>query len=121
MEYTIGKAAEAVGVSAHTIRYYEKEGLLPPVRRNDKGIRVFDDEDMTWIDFVRCLRETGMSIGDIKEFIKLATEEEDTEVERIKILSDHKAKVKEKIKELESNLEKISVKIDWYSSKESNH
>jgi len=66
MPFTIPEAAARVGLSAHTLRYYEREGLLPPPSRNQHGVRMFEDSALEWLQLVRCLRDTGMSIAEIR-------------------------------------------------------
>ena len=68
MFYTVGEMAKRMGVAASTLRYYDKEGLLPFVERSDGGIRMFKDSDMESLAMIECLKKTGMSIKDIKLF-----------------------------------------------------
>lgn len=117
MEYSIGKVAEAVGLTTYTLRYYEKEGLLPPIQRNEKGIRVFNEDDIYWIDFINCMRETGMPLQEIKYIVDLSLEGEHTILERKKLLKEHKKKVENQMKELQKYIEKIDKKLEWYDTK----
>lgn len=91
MEYTSGKAAEVVGLSTYTLRYYEDIGLLAEVKRNAKGIRVYKDSDIFWIDLIKCLKNTGMNIDEIQYIVELSLKGEDTIPERKEILKNHKA------------------------------
>ena len=68
--YTIGQAAERAGLSADTLRYYDKQGLLPFVARAENGYRVFTEEDFAWLDTIACLKGTGMELKDIRTFIR---------------------------------------------------
>ena len=72
MAYTIGEMAKRLGVPASTLRYYDKEGLLPFVERSAGGIRVFRESDFEWLRIIECLKKTGMSIKNIREYIELA-------------------------------------------------
>ncbi|WP_425446518.1 MerR family transcriptional regulator [Dethiothermospora halolimnae] len=121
MEYTIGKAAEAVGLTTYTLRYYEKEGLLPEIKRDKQGIRIFNEKDLSWIGLIRCLRNTGMSISDIKYILDLIREGEHTLPERIEILKSHKKKVQMQMEELQAHIDKIDKTLDWYSDKNRNY
>lgn len=69
MTYTIAQAAQRCGLTVHTLRYYEKEGLLPYVERTAGGNRMFKEDDFKWLNTINCLKDTGMPIKKIKEFI----------------------------------------------------
>jgi DNA-binding transcriptional MerR regulator len=120
MEYLIGKVAENTGLSAYTIRYYEKEGLLPPVKRNEKGIRLFGENDIQWIKLINCMRETGMSLGRIKHIVDLSLESDHTIPSRKALLEEHKEKIQNQMDELQRHLDKIDKKIEWYDKGEKN-
>lgn len=113
MGYTIGQTADKVGLSSYTLRYYEKEGLIPLINRNDSGIRSYSDEDIFWIDFVQCLKGTGMSLADIRQIISLSMEGQKTAniKEKKKILIAHREKVLHDIEALHKSLEKIEWKM----------
>ena len=69
MIYTVGEAAAKIGVNPSTLRYYDKEGLLPFVERSGGGIRMFKETDLEWLSTIECLKKTGMPIKEIKQFI----------------------------------------------------
>lgn len=69
MGYTIGEAAKISGLTPHTLRYYDKAGLLPFLERTESGLRNFRDGDIAWLSIINCLKSTGMSIKDIKQYI----------------------------------------------------
>ena len=71
MELTIGETAEKLHLSIHMLRYYEKEGLLLPVKRADNGQRIYTLDDIQWIYMIRCLCDTGMSNQNIKQYLSL--------------------------------------------------
>ena len=71
MYYSIKQVSEKKNIASHTLRYYDKEGLLPFVERSKSGIRKFSDSDLEWLDLICCLKSTGMTIKQIKEFVKL--------------------------------------------------
>lgn len=72
MTYTVGEMASRLGVAPSTLRYYDKEGLLPFVERSDGGFRVFKDSDFEWLQIIECLKKTGMQLSDIKRFVDMA-------------------------------------------------
>jgi len=117
MEYTIGKTSELVGLSSYTLRFYEKEGLIPDVKRNKSGIRIYDDNDIFWIDLVRCLRDTGMPIPEIRSIVKLSLEGKETVLERKEILIQHKEKLLHQLEDIKQCISKIDKKLDWYDGK----
>lgn len=100
MTYTIGQAAEETGLSIHTLRYYEKEGILPVIKRNESGMRVYEKADIEWLKFACCLRETGMTIVEMKEFARLTLQGDETINERMDRLHNQKARVKSQVDQL---------------------
>ncbi|MEF9953593.1 MAG: MerR family transcriptional regulator, partial [Clostridium sp.] len=112
MKYTIGQFSEKVEISTYTLRFYEKVGLLPLVKRNDKGIRIFDKDDIFWIETIKCLRETGMKISDIKHIVDLSLEGDYTKEERKNLLLEHRKKIDLEIKKLKNYINKINKKIE---------
>ena len=85
MAYTVGEMARRLGVPASTIRYYDKEGLLPFVGRSSGGIRVFTEKDFEWLRIIECLKQTGMSLKDIREYIELAMQGDETIARRLEL------------------------------------
>lgn len=78
MPYTVGEMAKMLDVPASTLRYYDKEGLLPFVARSSGGIRLFQDSDLEWLRVIGCMKKAGMSIKDIRQYIELAMQGNDT-------------------------------------------
>lgn len=113
--YTIKDVAEKTGLTAYTLRYYEKCGLLKNIERDENGNRRFSEDDIVGLEIIKCLKETGMSIKDIKNIVDLTYQGEKTIDERKKILLEHKEVVLNNIKKLEENLKKIELKIKWYN------
>ena len=72
MIYTVGEMAQKLGVPASTLRYYDKEGLLPFVERSSGGIRMFRENDFEWLQVIRCMKKAGMSIKDIRQYIEFS-------------------------------------------------
>ena len=102
MGYTIKQVAEKLDLTAYTLRYYEKEGLLPFVDRNEHGNRVFGDNDVEWVMLICCLRDTGMSIAEIRRYVELCMEGDDTVECRRQIMLDHKRVVEQKIEQMKN-------------------
>lgn len=115
MEYTIKQIAEKTNLTPHTIRYYDKEGMLPFVRRNGAGIREFSENDLEWIFLICCLKNTGMPIKQIKKFIDLCIVGDETLEIRRQMLLNHRKDTLRKISDLQKNLAKIDVKIEYYN------
>lgn len=114
MEYTIKQVSEKTGLSIYTLRYYDKEGLLPLVKRSQSGIRKFTDNDIDWLGLICCLKNSGMSIDNIKEFMNLCLQGNDTMEVRKEILLKHREHILEQMKQLENSLGTVNYKIDHY-------
>ncbi len=111
--YTISQVAGKFGISAHTLRYYDKEGLLPFIERSASGIRQFTDKDIEGIVIINCLKETGMSIKDIKIFMDWCLQGDATIKQRYEMFLKQKKKALEQMEILQKHMEKIDFKI-WY-------
>ncbi|MGP7818482.1 MerR family transcriptional regulator [Niallia sp. 01092] len=117
MGFTIGQVADQIGLSIHTLRYYEKEGIIPDVSRNESGIRLYETKDIQYLQFICCLRATGMSVSDLKEFVRLEQQGDDTIDHRIIMLQKQKDNLASQIKQLITHQEKIDDKINWYRNR----
>ena len=113
MLYTVGEMAKRLGVAPSTLRYYDKEGLLPFVERSESGIRVFKEADYEWLAVIGCLKKTGMPLRDIKTFIDLAMQGDETIEPRLALIIKQKEAVKAHIAELEETLRTLEFK-EWY-------
>ncbi len=113
MKYTIGEVAEKTGLSAHTLRYYEKVGVLNSIGRSANGIREFSDNDIELLKIVNCLKETGISINEIKNYIELCSQGKNSIEERKKIFEERKKHIEQEIENLNRHLETVKYKI-WY-------
>lgn len=111
---SIKEAAERVNLSPPTLRYYEAEGLLPWIKRDANGKRMFDEKDFEWIGFIRCLRNTGMSIKEMKAFVELYQGGHETLPQRMEILYQHKAHLQDEMAQMEQYMKNINGKINWY-------
>lgn len=86
MVYTVGEMAKLLDIPASTLRYYDKEGLLPFVERSSGGIRLFRESDFEWLQVIGCMKKAGMSIRDIRQYIEQAQRGDDTIALRLVIL-----------------------------------
>ncbi len=118
MTYTIKEASQKVGMSAHTIRFYEKQGLLPSLKRNDTGYRSFTNHDIEWLDFIACLRKTDIPITELKKIMDLTLEGNHTIQKRKDILLTHKEVMLEKQRELNLAFKKIEKKLRYFDELE---
>jgi len=112
--YSPGQTAERSGFSLDTLRYYERIGLLDPVERTSSGHRRFDEDDLEWLEVLRCLRDTGMPIAQMCRYAELARGGEATFAERLGLLTEHDAAVQERIAVLQAQREHLQEKIGWY-------
>lgn len=111
---TVQQASEKTGLSAHTIRYYERIGLIPTIQRAANGHRRYAEDDIGWIEFLKCLRSTGMLIAEMQRYVELQQAGDATLDDRLALLEAHRRRIKAKIRELNSFLERIEGKIDYY-------
>lgn len=119
--YTIKQVSEITNLSPHTIRYYDKEGLLPFISRKENGIRSFSDTDLEWINLITCLKNTGMHIKQIKQYIDWYIVGIDTFDDRKNLLLSHRENVINQMSDLQTNLNKINKKIEYYNIEKSVH
>ncbi|EAF5666329.1 MerR family transcriptional regulator [Listeria innocua] len=113
MNYTIGAFSKEVGLSIDTLRYYEKEKLILP-KRNEINRRIYDSSDITWINFIKKLKQTGMPIKDIKEYAKLRYLGDQTIEQRMTLLYKQYDVLVEKREEIELYTQFLLNKIDIY-------
>lgn len=113
MRYTIGEMGKMMGVPTSTLRYYDKEGLLPFVKRSSRGMRVFSGEDLEWLYVIDCLKKTGMPIKDIRVYMDLATQGDETIGQRLDLLCERRESVREQIELLKGTLALLDYKC-WY-------
>lgn len=113
--YTISEVAAHTGLSAHTLRWYERIGLMPHVGRSHTGQRRFTNRDLGWLHFVGKLRLTGMPVADMVRYAELVREGEHTVAQRRELLMAHRQAVRRRIGELRESLAVLDFKIDIYS------
>lgn len=112
---TIQEAAETTGLTPHTLRYYERIGLIHPINREENTRRCYTADDVGWIEFLLKLRATGMSIKDMQHYAQLQRQGDETLPERVEMLMSLRDKVEAHIEEMNEHLKLIHYKIDYYS------
>ena len=115
--YSIQEVSQKTGLSAHTLRYYEKEGLITGVERSRGGFRQYTDEDLEALGLVCCLKNTGMSLQEVLRFVQLTREGEHTLEERVTLLREHRENVLKRMEEMRRHLEKVTWKLNFFSEK----
>lgn len=113
MEYSIGEFSKLTGLGIHTLRYYEHEGLISP-ERNSSNRRCYSDKDLTWIYFIKRLKDTGMPIREISHYAKLRAAGDSTLSERMEMLVQHRQALNEQIAQLQEHKIKLDDKIEFY-------
>ena len=113
MTYTIGEISKRFNISISTIRYYDKEGLLPDIKR-ENGIRKFSEQDVETIFIIECLKKTNVELKDIKRFIMMVKQGDSTIDERLNFFKEQKEKTLNQIKVLKKALQMLEYK-EWYS------
>lgn len=114
---TIAEASKLYGLSADTLRYYERIGLIPTVPRNKNGIRNYDEGSLRWIEFIKCMRSAGLSIESLVEYVALFQVGEETHEARKNILIEERAKLETRINEMQETKKRLDYKIANYESK----
>ena len=115
--YSIQDVSKKTGLTAHTLRYYEKEGLISGVERSQGGFRQYTDEDLERLGLIRCLKNTGMSIQEIARFVQLTHEGDHTLEERVELLREHRERVLERMAEMQEHLDKVTWKLNFFTEK----
>ncbi|MBP2620702.1 stress response transcriptional regulator NmlR [Streptococcus panodentis] len=113
----IKKVSERTGISADTIRYYERIGLIPPVTRNAAGIRDFSQHEIEVLEFVRLFKTAGMSVESLIDYIKLLDKGDESIPARLSILQDEKDKLEGRLGTLQAALNRLNYKIENYENK----
>jgi Predicted transcriptional regulators len=113
---TIKEAAEITGISVDNLRYYERIGLIPPVPRNESGIRDYDEMSLRWIGFVLKFKKAGVPLDSIIEYMRLAMVGEHTKTARREILAEVRENIQKKMEEMQACLDLIDYKINTFYS-----
>lgn len=115
MNYSIGEFSEIADISIHTLRYYEKEKLIIPARK-DNGKRCYSESDVSWIQFIKRLKDTNMPIKEIQKYAELRAEGDVTMTQRMEMLVNHRTVLKEEIARLQEHLGNLDNKIEYYQA-----
>ena len=115
--YSIQEVSKKTGLSAHTLRYYEKEGLISGVGRTQGGFRQYSEEDLEALGLICCLKNTGMSLQEIARFMELTHQGDRTLKERVELLREHRENVLERVSEMQRHLEKVTWKLNYFTEK----
>ncbi len=115
MRYSISDVAKEFDITKSTIRWYEKQGLIPPIKRDENGRRYYDEGDLDWFSVVMCMKNTGMSVENIRNFAILNAIGDSTLEERLEMVRNQRDVTISKIRELEKSLETIDFKIMYFT------
>ena len=113
MLYTVGEMAKRLHIAPSTLRYYDKEGLLPFIERSGGGIRMFKEEDFDFLSIIECLKKTGMPIKDIKIFIDWCMAGDTTITQRLTLIKEQRESVLSQIEQMQQTLKMLNYK-QWY-------
>lgn len=113
MEYSIGEFSELTGIGIHALRYYEKENLIIPGRK-ENGRRFYTEADITWIGFIKRLKDTRMPIKEIQKYAYLRAQGSSTLQERMQLLVNHREALEKEIAAMQEHLGNLDVKIEYY-------
>lgn len=113
MVFTVGEMAKLLGVPTSTLRYYDKEGLLPFVERSPGGMRLFQEKDYEWLQVIECLKKTGMPLKDIRVYVNMAMRGDSTIDDRLKLILKQREAVLAQMADLQKTLDTLEFK-RWY-------
>ena len=113
---TITEVAKLYDLSADTLRYYESIGIIPNVNRNPNGIRNYTENDCGWVEFAKCMRNAGLPVEVLIEYVALFQKGDDTVEARKEILIEQRDKLKERIEEMQKTLQRLNYKIENYEN-----
>ncbi len=114
MNYSISDVSKMTNLPISTLRYYDKEGLLPYIERKASGYRVFKDDDIRMLEIIECFKNTGMSIKEIKHFIELVKQGNSSLQERYNLFLERKKTVEKQMEDLQKQLDLINYKCEYY-------
>lgn len=112
----IAEVSERYDLSPDTLRYYERVGLLPPVNRNESGIRDFNELDLRRVDFIKCMRQAGLPVEVLTEYMRLVQLGDETIEARKEILVEQRDTVAARMAEMQKTLDRLNYKIDVYEN-----
>lgn len=112
---TIAEVSRRYDISADTLRYYERIGLIPPVHRTAGGIRDYTEDDCRWVEFCKCMRAAGLTIEALIEYVALFQKGDETLEARLELLTEQRRLLKERISDMEDTLGRLDRKIEMYN------
>jgi len=112
----ISEVSEQSGISSDTLRYYERIGLIPPVNRNESGIRDYNEIDVRRVEFIKCMRSVGLPIEVLIEYFKLVQQGDQTIEARKEILIEQRAQLVAQMEEMQKTLDMLNYKIEVYEN-----
>lgn len=118
---TISEVSDKYSISAETLRYYERVGVIPPVNRNKNGIRDYTEVDCNWVQFIKCMRDAGLSIESLIEYTCLFQKGDLTLSSRKQILIERRDELVSRIEDMQTALNRLNKKIDWYDENMKNY
>lgn len=112
--YTVKQVSEKMGISAYTLRFYDKEGLFPHVARGENNVRLFSDADLEWVHIVQCLRDTGMPLAEVKEYIQLCLLGDATIPTRYQMVLDQVQRAEAELEAMRKRIDTLKRKVAYY-------
>lgn len=112
----ISEVSEQFEISTDTLRYYERVGLIPTVTRTKSGIRDYNEADMEWVNFIKCMRSAGLPIEVLTEYVELVQQGDHTNAARKQILVDQRDEIVHKMEEMQKTLDLLNYKIEVYEN-----
>ncbi len=113
---TISEVSEKFGITQDMLRYYEKAGIIPRIARTPGGVRDYQPEDLGWIEHVVCLRNAGMPVESLVEYLRLSQQGDDTFSERLELLKEQKENLKMQQRKLQDAMDRLDFKISRYQA-----
>ena len=114
--YSIGEVVKQTGLSAHTLRYYEKEGLLPFVTKNSSGLRVYTTTDLQWLSMIECLKDSGLQIKEIRQYIEWFRQGDSTLQQRLELFQNRRKVLEAEMVRMQTVMNKIAFKETLYTT-----
>lgn len=112
---TIAQVSKKYDITPDTLRYYERIGLIPQVPRNKSGVRDYDESSCRWVEFIKCMRNAGMEIEALIEYVSLYKEGKNTALARKNLLIEQKEKLENKLEDITSTIDRLNYKIKLYN------
>lgn len=111
---TIAEVCKSFDISPDTLRYYERIGLIPAIKRNASGIRDYGEADLKWIEFIKCMRKAGLTIEVLLEYVELYRRGEETVAARKDLLIEQRSQLMAKMEIMQNSIDKLNYKIEVY-------